>query len=382
MSEMCFPSAKKGVLMLLLLLVCLPLGACSEEPVRLGFSGTLKGKYSDLGVQGRNGALLAVEEINAAGGIDGRRIEFLVRDDHNTPEGAVKADKELVAEGVSAIIGHMTSSQSIVAVREMKDSGIVYIAPTTSTPLLQGRKDNFFRVIPTLTDLSKRLAEYSVDKLGRRRLAVVWDMSNKAFAESYKSFFTETFVQKGGKLVGEVSIGRREGSLDWQKIVDELKGMKPDAVIVVTAARDLAGFAQFCALNKADWAIMSSMWGYTKELIQTGGKSVEGIIFVVHFAEDDPEEGYVDFKNRFIKRFGWPPNFAAAFGYQAVLVFEEAVKRNGGSTEGLAQIIPGIAFEEGLIGPFEIDEFGDVVRNGHIVTVKDGNFVTVSKGER
>ena len=376
-----FQFAKKGVL-LWLLLICLSLSACSDDPIRLGFSGTLKGKYSDLGVQGRNGALLAVEDINEAGGIDGRKIEFIVRDDQNTPEGAVKADKELVAEGVSAIIGHMTSSQSMAAVQDMKDSEVVYIAPTTSTPLLQGIKDNFFRVIPTLTDLSKGLAEYSVDKLGKKKLAVIWDTSNQAFSESYKKVFIETFEDKGGKLVGEISIGKQKKSVDWQKIIDELKSMNPDAVVMVTSARDLAVFAQFCTLNKTDWITMSSMWGYTKELIQTGGKSVEGILFVVHFAEDDPEEPYVDFRNRFIKRFGWPPNFAAVYGYQAVNVFAEAVKRNGGRTKGLAAIIPGIGFDESMIGPFEIDEFGDVNSKGHIVTVKDGYFVTVSKREK
>ena len=373
-----FQLVEKGIFLWLLLL-CLSLSACSDNPIRLGFSGTLKGKYSDLGVQGRNGALLAVEDINEAGGIDGRRIELIVRDDQNTPEGAVKADKELVAEGVSVIIGHMTSSQSMAAVRDMADSKVVYISPTTSTPLMQGIKDNFFRVIPTLTDLSKGLAEYSVDELDKRRLAVVWDNSNPAFTAPYKDVFIEKFVAKGGEFVGEVSVGKHEGSIDWQKVVDELKLMNPDAVIMVTSARDLAGFAQFCTLNKTNWTILSSMWGYTKELIQTGGKSVEGIIFVVHFAEDDPEKLYVDFKDRFINRFGWAPNFAAVFGYQSVLVFAEAVKRNGGSSKDLGAVIPGIGFDESLVGPFEIDAFGDVKHPGHIVTVKNGHFVTVVK---
>lgn len=378
MSGVSFQSGKK-IVILLLLLSCLPLSACLNDPIKLGFSGTLKGKYSDLGVQGRNGALLAVEEINAAGGIDGRKIEFLIRDDHNTPEGAVKADKELVADGVSTIIGHMTSSQSMAAVNGLKDSGVIYIAPTTSTPLLQGIKDNFFRVIPTLTDLSLGLAEYSATKLGRKKLAVVWDISNRAFADSYKNIFTETFVEKGGKLAGEICIGKQKAPVGWQEIVERLKEMDPDVVIMITSARDLARFGVFCTLNKTNWTIMSSMWGYTKELVQTGGKSVEGIFFVVHFAEDDPEEGYEAFKEKYIKRFGWSPNFAAVFGYQAVRVFEKAVKLNGGSTEGLAEILPGLIFEESLIGPFEIDEFGDVVCTGHVVTVKDGKFVIVSK---
>lgn len=374
-----FQSAKKYMALLWMLSLCMSLSACSDGPIKLGFSGTLKGKYSDLGVQGRNGALLAVEDINAAGGIGGRKIEFIVRDDKNTPEGAVEADKELVAEGVAAIIGHVTSSQSMAAVKAMQD--VVYIAPTTSTPLLQGIKDNFFRVIPTLTDLSQGLAEYAVDELGKKRLAVIWDTSNQAFSSSYKKVFVETFTKKGGTFVAELAIGKQKGSVDWQEIVDKLKQVKPDAVVLVTSARDLAGFAQYCKLNNTDWTIMSSMWGYTKELIQTGGKSVEGILFVVHFAEDNPEEGYEDFRKRFIERFGWAPNFAAAFGYQAVQVFAKAVQLNGGKTKRLAEVIPGITFESGLIGPFEIDEFGDVKRSGHIVTVKDGRFVTVSKRE-
>ncbi|NDV27847.1 ABC transporter substrate-binding protein [Desulfovibrio sp. JC010] len=375
-------SDKKLILLLLLITACLSLNACSNDPVKIGFSGTLQGKYSDLGVQGRNGALLAVEEINAAGGLDGRMLELLVRDDRNTPEGAVIADKELVGEGVAAIIGHMTSSQSLAAVKEMKDSGVPYIAPTTSTPLLQGVKDNFFRVIPTLTDLSKGLAGYSANVLGKKRLAVVWDSSNKAFAIPYKNVFIKSFEQNGGKFVGEIILGTQKEAVDWQTIVDDLKGKKPDVVVMVTSARDLAAFAQYCALDKTDWTIASSMWAYTKELVQTGGKSVEGVLFVVHFAEDSPEEGYDDFKQRFIKRFGWAPNFAAVFGYQAVRVFEEAVLQNGGSTKDLGKVIPGLSFESSIIGPFSIDEFGDVKRTGHIVTVKDGDFATVSRGER
>ncbi|WP_319778202.1 ABC transporter substrate-binding protein [Maridesulfovibrio sp.] len=371
----------KGLILLLILVFSLTLSACSDAPVKIGFSGTLKGKYSDLGVQGRNGALLAVEEINDAGGLDGRKLELLVRDDLNTPEGAVKADKELVVAGVSAILGHMTSSQSLAAIGEMKDSGVLYISPTTSTPLLQGIKDNFFRVIPTLSELSKGLAEYSTGKLGMKRLAVIWDTSNKAFTVPYKDVFISTFEENGGKLVGEARIGKQKDNVDWQKVVEELKAVKPDVVVMVTSARDLAAFAQYCKINKTDWTIASSMWAFTKELVQTGGKSVEGVLFVVHFAEDNAAPGYNEFKQKFIDRYGWAPNFAAVFGYQAVQVFAEAVRLNGGSTKGLDKIIPGISFDTSIIGPFSIDDFGDVKGVGHIVFVKNGEFVTVARGE-
>lgn len=360
--------------------LCMALFSCSTNPILIGFSGTLKGKYSDLGVQGRNGVTLAVEEINAAGGLEGRRLELLVRDDENTSEGAIKADRELIKAGVSVIFGHMTSVQSLAALKEIKGDDAIFISPTTSTNLIQGINDNFFRIIPTLTNLSESLSKYAVTTLGKKRVAVLWDRSNKPFTKPYKDTFIKSFTENGGKVVGEVDFSSYSGPVDWQDIMDKLEALNPDSVIVVTAARDLAVFAQYSKLNNTGWTILSSMWGYTKELVQTGGKSVEGVTFSVNFSEDNYGSGYEDFKKRFIKRFGWPPNFAAAFGYEAVRVFAEAVKRNGGSTEGLAKVIPGISFKTSLVGPFTIDEFGDVKGAGQIVIVKDGEFVSIPRG--
>ncbi|WP_432736005.1 ABC transporter substrate-binding protein [Maridesulfovibrio sp. FT414] len=370
---------RRFVLAALVLLVGLAVASCSDSPIIIGYSATLKGKYSDLGVQGRNGALLAIEEINAAGGVDGRKLELLVRDDGNTPEGAIKADTELLAAGASVILGHMTSAQSMAALEKFKDSEVVYLSPTTSTDLLQGKKDNFFRVISTLTDLARSLARHSVGSMGSKRMAVVWDRSNAPFTGPYKDSFLETFRENGGEVVGEVGYESSKGPVDWQGIVDQLKGMQPDSVVVACAARDLAAFAQHLRLNGVDWNLFSSMWGYTKELIQTGGKSVEGIVFAVHFVEDRPEPGYAEFEERFISRFGWAPNFAAVFSYEAVRVFVHAVKKNGGSTKGLDKVLPGMVFEGTIIGTYELDDFGDVKREGHIVKVKDGEFVTVTR---
>jgi branched-chain amino acid transport system substrate-binding protein len=370
------PFAPRGIcLAVALALLSSLVVACSDSPIVVGFSGPQKGKYSDLGVQGRNGVTLAIEEINAAGGVDGRELKLIIRDDASTDEGAIRADRELLDAGVDVIIGHMTSAQSLAAL-EVHGDDVVYISPTTSTDRIQGIKDNFFRVVPTLTDLSKNLASYAVKHQGKRRVAFIWDTSNAPFTEPYKDTFAEYFQGLGGEVVGAVPVDSKR-QVDWQDVVAILEDMRPDVVVAVTAARDLAVFAQYCRLYKAPWTIMSSMWGFTQELIQTGGKSVEGIFFAVHFSEDNPHSDYEAFKERYQKRFGWEPNFAAAFGYEAVQVLAEAVRRNGGSTRGLEEIIPGMTFSSGIMGPFAIDEYGDVQRTGTIVVVRDGQFVTV-----
>lgn len=113
----------------------LPLSGCAyRSPIRVGFAGELTGRQADLGVHGRNGAQLAVEAINAAGGVAGRPIELLVRDDRGTSEGAQAADRELISEGVVAIIGHMTSAQTVAGRLVTELAKMVLFSPAASTP--------------------------------------------------------------------------------------------------------------------------------------------------------------------------------------------------------------------------------------------------------
>lgn len=367
---------RRGCFFMALSLAILIAG-CSDSPILVGYAGPQQGKYSDLGVQGRNGVTLAIEEINAAGGINGRKLKLIIRDDEGSKEGAIRVDQELIDAGVDVIIGHMISAQTITALEKFKDADIVFIGPTTSTNLVQGIKDNFFRVVPTLTDLAHNLAQYTRSTLNKQRVAFVWDTSNSPFTKPYKASFAERFTELGGKVVGALPVTSSE-DIDWQSIIAALQEMQPDLIVAVIPARDLAAFSQYCKLLKTTWTISSSMWGFTQELIQTGGKSVEGVLFAVHYFENTPNEHYKKFQDDYKKRFGWTPNFAASFGYESVRVLAEAIRRNGGKTHGLGKVIPGISFSSGILGPFTIDEYGDVKRPGTIVTVRDGKFVAVS----
>jgi len=114
------------------------LGCVQKEPIRVGFVAELTGRQADLGVQERNAAELAVDKINAAGGVAGRPIELVVRDDRGTSEGAQAADRELIAARVVAIIGHATSGQTIAALPVAEQAGMVLISPSSSTPKLSG----------------------------------------------------------------------------------------------------------------------------------------------------------------------------------------------------------------------------------------------------
>ncbi len=99
-----------------------------ENPIKVGFVGGLTGRLSDLGTAGRNGVILAVEEINSRGGINGRPVELITKDDKQDPELSLRVDRELVDEGVAAIIGHMTSVMSMAVLPFINEEKILMIS--------------------------------------------------------------------------------------------------------------------------------------------------------------------------------------------------------------------------------------------------------------
>ena len=171
------------------------LGACGDtSPILIGFSGQLTGKTSDIGVFGRNGAMLAIEKINETGGINGRPLKLIAEDDGNTPDGALKADKILIDAGVVAIIGHMTSSQTMAALPFINKNGMVLISPTTSTPELTNKNDLFFRTMVENPIQSKVLADYARSALDFNTIVTVKESEMKTILSLLQTTFLNNLL--------------------------------------------------------------------------------------------------------------------------------------------------------------------------------------------
>ena len=127
-------------------------GCMIKRPILIGFAAQLTGIQAELGVQERNGVQMAVETINATGGVAGRKIELVIRDDRGIPEKAQAADRELIKAGVLAIIGHATSAQTQAGLEVTNPAKVVLLGPTVSTLELSGLDDYFFRIYPSFKD--------------------------------------------------------------------------------------------------------------------------------------------------------------------------------------------------------------------------------------
>lgn len=357
------------------IILLLESGCGTQDQILIGFSGQLSGAYADLGIKGRDGVLLAVENINAKGGINGRKLKLIVQDDKGTPDGAKTADMALVKAGVVAIIGHMTSGLTMAALPVLSETDTVMVSPTTSTVELTGLDDNFFRMAVTCATEARFLTRHMRENRGLSRPAVIRDQDNAAYTNAYWDAFSREFTDTGGRVIGDwrFSSGRKP---DFSRILKEIKTGAPDALLIIASPLDTALLAQKIRAADPVIPLFSSGWGQTDALLQNGGHAVEGIEIVIYFNSNSQNPQFIEFRNRYASKFGRDPTFAGGTGYEAMMVLAEALGRTSGSKKGLKTALQKIKNFEGLVGSISMDKYGDVIRTHFLHTVKNGKFVT------
>ena len=357
-----------------LLLVAI-LSACGQrEPLRIGFLGGLSGRVADLGEAGRNGAQIAIEEVNRAGGVNGRQVELIVRDDGQSTEKAVAAFNELIAAGVEAVIGPMTSAMAEVVLPAAQSSGIVLVSPTVTAGNFFGRDDNLFLIMSSTREEASLSAEYHYTQSGVRRVVAIHDLQNRAYTESWLRDFTVAFQELGGEVL---PIGFASGpDVDSGAMVRAALGKKPDAILLVTSALDAARLAQKVRESNAGVLLFASQWATTERLIELGGRAVDGMVLHNYFDRDNKAEGLLRLRQAYRERFQREPDFAAVAAHDATHVVLEALARRG-SGQSLRDALltrgPFAGSEEAI----SFNRNGDSQRVPHILVVRDGQFVTL-----
>lgn len=178
-------------------------GCGPEAPLRVGFIGGLSDQNSDVGLSGYNGVVLAVEQINRAGGVQGRKIELVARDDAQNRETAARVASELVAAKVDVVIGPFTSGMAAVVVPLLANNDTLAISPTVTSMDFFGKDDNLVRINRSTRDNARDYARVLYQR-GERRVVVAYDERNRSFTQSWLNEFRAAFAERGGQLVAEV----------------------------------------------------------------------------------------------------------------------------------------------------------------------------------
>lgn len=355
-----------------LLLSCLLLAACGKPTlVRIGFVGELTGNSADLGEASRNGVMLAIDQVNQRGGIDGRLIELVIRDTGTQADTARAAAQELVKSEVVAVIGTTTTVMTKAIMPTLEAAKVVQISPTASATDLYGKDDYLFRINWTTRDNATVFANAALAQ-GHKRIAGLLNQGNRAFSEQWFADFTEAFKAGGG----EVSTGTLFESAG-ERLPDQVTtalAAKPDALIFVANAADSARLAQIVRKQNAHVPLMASEWAMTDQLIELGGRSTEGLVSVAQFDRDDPSPVFVDFRQRYVKRFGREPAFASVLAHDAATVLVNVLTRRQGDMPVKDALIKLGPFT-GLQNTIQFNATGDTQRRVHITRIENGQYV-------
>lgn len=367
---------KKNAVLLIWLIVCVFLnsGCATQSDILIGFSGELSGTQSELSVSARNAAILAVEEINANGGINGKKIQLLIEDDLGTPEGARAADAKLIQRGAIVIIGHMTSSQTLAGWETVRDSGVILFSPTTSTPQLSSIDDNFLRFIAVNTRESTLLAQHIAAQPNLKQITILYDADNPSYADTFQENLAQVFVQANGEPPSILSFYGRT-TLDFSALIQPQLSDPPDAIVIIASAYNTALIVQQLRLNQINCPIFIALWARTEDLIRIGGASVDGIQFISQYDTPNPSSAAQQFVQNFQQRYGSPPTFSALVTYDAVYYLAAGLENTNGSRENLKQTLLSLSPYEGLLGTVQMDAYGDVERVQYLGTIQNGVYI-------
>lgn len=348
---------------------------CSgNSKLKIGFVGGLTGQMSELSVSGRNGAALACDMINAAGGINGTQVELIAADDGNTPEKGLQAVKELESKKVLAIIGHMTSSGNIDSFDYINSRHILMISPTVSNADYKQKDDYFIRIILTNESMGESFARYAV-KTKDRAFSIAYETTNKSYTLGFFKGFEKVLLDNGGRIANIYPFTSGK-DMNFRKIAAELQKGSPDASLLLAAGYDTASICQQLQKNGSQIKVYTAPWSMTNDLLEKGGKSVERLrICAVHDLRNNSSD-YLEFKKRYSDTFKSDPSFASAYAYDAAMVLFTAMKKNTYDTpESIKKSILSIKQFKSLQDTISIDEYGDTIRNIYIYGIRNGSFV-------
>ena len=355
--------------------------AFGAEPIKLGAVMRLS-IGADDGIPCRRGVEMAVDEVNKAGGINGRKVKLIVEDEKDSPASAVNAVQKLInVDKVVAIIGPMTSGDTMAAGKIADEAKVVMISPTATTPKLSGYGANICRGCSRIDKQAEVLTDYVAKNWKPKTVAIFY--SNEPYGKGCAGLFTKFFEKHGIKVVATESFMR--GSRDFKAQLTKIKATNPDFLFVPGYTPETAPIAAQARQLGMKQKILGVYGDMNPAYIKLAGPAAEGHVIGGEYDEnyDTPKnKAFVKNYNELVKKNKDPYNIMfAALAYDATSVILDAMKKNGPTAEGIRKYVDNVKDFDGVTGKLSFNKDHDVQRAGtagiYVLEVKNGKYVTV-----
>lgn len=358
--------------------------AQAGETIKIGGAFNLTGELSSLDVPAANGAKLALKEINAAGGVNGEKVELIMRDGKTDPATVANITTQLIeSDKVAAIIGFTDSDSALAAGPLAQRAGIPFITAGATSPKLPAQVGNMMFLAPFGDNVQAAVgAEFAVKKFGKSAY-LLWDKGTE-YTTLLADYFKTRFAQLGGKLLLEDTY--QFGDKDFSAQIAKVKSLskKPDFYYISAMPDDIGTTVKQFREAGITGPIVGGDGYDTPLLVQVAGAAADNVYFTTH-ALMDPDNGspaVKKFMAAYKAQFGHPvENAFAALGYDTMRLIVDAIRR-AGSTNGKAIVkaIEATRNFPGVAGELNYSASSHVPRKGvTMIEVKNGKFTLAAE---
>lgn len=298
------------------------------DTIKIGSVQPISGDVSAYGTQSRDAIQMAVDEINAAGGILGKKVEVFIEDDENNPEKTVTAFKMLATQRkIVGLIGALTSKCSLAITEEAQQRKIIMISPSSTNDTVTDAGDYIFKACYNDSFQGPVVAQYAIETLKAKTAAIMFDNTND-YSVGLKNSFGDEFKKLGGTVVEE---SYAKGDKDFTAQLTKLKASNPDVLFISDYYNTVALMAkQVKQLEIKATMIGADGWD---EIANNAGDEVVGSIYSNHYAADADDPEVQAFVAKYQEKYKIIPNALAALAYDSTYILCDAIAKAGTATD-------------------------------------------------
>lgn len=381
-------SFKKVTLLVLMLFVLGIVAGCGgnagggdaeADTIPVGINVELSGAVASYGTNAFDGAMLAIEQINADGGVLGKQLQEVYRDNKSLAEEAASVSASLVEEGIVAQVGPLVSGNVQACTPVLMDSQVPLVAPAATAINVTVDKsgstlDYIFRVCFIDPFQGTLMAQFAQKDLGAKT-AVIYKDSSSDYAKGLAEYFQKTFEEDGGTILAEE--GFVKDDRDFKATLTKIKSKNPDFIYVPGYYQEVAPLIKQARELGIDVAMGGGDGWDSPDMIKVaGGEALNNTYFTNHYSSQDKDPKIVEFVKSFKEKYNKEPDAFAALGFDSVQILVQAIKDAGEADPvKVKDALANVKDFEGITGTMSIDEQHNPVKAGVIIEFKDGQQV-------
>jgi branched-chain amino acid transport system substrate-binding protein len=323
------------------------------------------------------GLQMAIDEVNARGGVNGRKLKLAKFDDQESiDQGRVIAHQIAEAPDVVAVVGHLQSYITVQTASVYDQAGLVMVAPTATDPeLTEHGYGRVFRICFMDRSVGQQLADYASAR-GWKRVAIYYIRSN--YGRNIANAFEARAAQVGLDIRARSAYDASEqaSARTFDQTLRDWKSTELDAIVLAGEVPSAAIFVAEARKQGITVPILGGDAMSSPGLMAIAGKAAEGVIVASYFHPEEPRSEVAQFDKAFQAKYGFPPDAGSALGYDCVnLIAQAMLQAKSAAPDDVARAMHALHGLAGVTGPFTFDEHGDPVNKPVLLSiVRDGRF--------